>query len=119
MRGIRSLLIAGGIALFGAFPVLAHHSLASEFRTNQTVTLKGTVTRVEWSNPHARLYLDAHSVSGELMKWDFELASPNLLTLHGWKIDTVRRGDQVTVDAYPARDGSNRAYATKISKAIP
>jgi hypothetical protein len=119
MRGICSLLVAGGTVLFAAFPVLAHHSLASEFRTNQNVTLKGTVTRVEWSNPHARLYLDAHSENGEVMKWDFELASPNLLTLHGWKIDTVRRGDRVTVDAYPARDGSNRAYATKISKSSP
>jgi hypothetical protein len=119
MRGVRFLPLAAGIVLLGVFPVLAHHSLASEYRTNQTVTLKGTVTRVEWSNPHARLYLDTHSESGEVMKWDFELASPNLLTLHGWKIDTVRSGDRVTVDAYPARDGSNRAYATKISRGTP
>jgi hypothetical protein len=53
------------------------------------------------------------------MKWDIELASPNLLTLHGWKIDTLRRGDRVTVSAYPSRDGSNRAYATKVSKTGP
>jgi hypothetical protein len=119
MRAMRSLLLAGGILLGAALPVLAHHALASEFRTNQTIMLSGVVTKIDWSNPHARLYLEASGGKGDVMKWDFLLASPNLLTLHGWKIDTIRRGDRVTVDAYPARDGSNHAYATKVSRALP
>jgi hypothetical protein len=104
--------------LAAALPVLAHHALASEFRLNQMITLTGMVTKIDWSNPHARLYLETKNETGEVMKWDFEMASPNLLTLRGWKIDTVRRGDRVTVDAYPSRDGSNRAYATKVSRAV-
>ena len=119
MRAMRSLLPAGGMLLCAALPLLAHHALASEFKINQMIMLSGMVTKVEWSNPHARLYLEAKSDSGDVMKWDFELASPNLLTLHGWKIDTVRRGDHVTVSAYPSRDGSNRAYATKVSRSVP
>jgi hypothetical protein len=115
---IRFLLLAG-TPLCAALPLLAHHALASEFKINQTVTLTGKVTKIDWSNPHARLYLEATSGNGDVMNWDFEMASPNLLTLHGWKIDTVRRGDHVTVNAYPARDGSNRAYATKVSRTAP
>ena len=119
MRAMRLLMLAGVLLLCAAAPVLAHHALASEFKINQMITLTGMVTKIEWSNPHAFLYLDAKGDGGDVMKWDFELASPNLLTLHGWKIDTLRRGDRVTVIAYPSRDGSNRAYATKVSKTAP
>jgi hypothetical protein len=115
---IRFLLLAA-VPLCAALPLLAHHALASEFKLNQTVALTGTVTKIEWSNPHARLYLEAKSENGDVMNWDFQMASPNLLTLRGWKIDTVRRGDRVTVEAYPARDGSNRAYATRVSRTAP
>jgi hypothetical protein len=107
------------ILLCAAFPALAHHALAAEFKVNQTIMLTGMVTKVEWSNPHARLYLEAKGEGGDVMKWDFEMASPNLLALQGWRIDTFRRGDHVTVSAYPSRDGSNRAYATKISRTAP
>jgi hypothetical protein len=119
MRSLRSLLLASVVLFSAAFPLLAHHALASEFKINQMIMLTGMVTKVEWSNPHARLYLDAKGEGGDVMKWDFEMASPNLLTLHGWKIDTVRRGDRVTVSAYPSRDGSNKAYATKVSRTAP
>ena len=115
---MRTLLFFGGILFAAALPALAHHALASEFRTNQTIMLTGTVTKVEWSNPHARLYMEAKQ-GGELMKWNLEMASPNMLILQGWKIDTFRKGDRVTVDAYPSRDGSNRGYATKVAKAAP
>jgi hypothetical protein len=119
MRAMRSLLLAGGVLLWAALPALAHHALATEFKTNQTIMLTGVVTRIEWSNPHARLYLEATGGNGDVMKWDFVMESPNLLMLHGWKIDTIRRGDRVTVNAYPSRDGSNHAYATKVSRAAP
>ena len=119
MRAMRCLVPAGGVLLCAALPLLAHHALASEFKMNQTIVLTGLVTKMEWSNPHARLYLEAKSESGDVMNWDFEMESPNLLMLRGWKIDTIRRGDHVTVSAYPSRDGSNRAYARKVSKTAP
>jgi uncharacterized protein DUF6152 len=119
MSIMRSLLVAGGMLLGSGLPALAHHALASEFKTGQTIVLTGTVTKIDWSNPHARLYLDAKGQSGEMMKWDFEMASPNLLMLRGWSIDTFRRGDRVTVSAYPSRDGSNHAYVTKVSRTAP
>jgi hypothetical protein len=74
------------------------------------------VTKVEWTNPHVHLYLNAiGSKAADVMHWELELASPNLLVLHGLKIDSLRRGDQVTIDANPARNGSNLAYARSIS----
>ena len=115
---MRTLLLFGGILFGAALPAGAHHALASEFKTGQMITLTGMVTKVEWSNPHARLYVEAKT-GGDVMKWDFEMASPNLLTLQGWKIDTFRRGDRVTVEGYPSRDGSNHAYATKVAKTAP
>jgi Family of unknown function (DUF6152) len=116
---MRTLLLFGGFLIGATLPAWAHHALASEFKVNQMIMLTGMVTKVEWSNPHARLYLETKGEGGDIMKWDFEMASPNLLALQGWKIDTFRRGDRVTVSAYPSRDGSNRAYATKISRTGP
>jgi hypothetical protein len=119
MKKIRSLLVAAGMLLGAGLPVLAHHALALEFKTGQIITLTGMVTKIDWSNPHARLYLDAKGDGGEVMKWDFEMDSPNLLTLRGVKIDTFRRGDYVTISAHPSRDGSNHAYVTKVSRTTP
>jgi hypothetical protein len=113
------LLVAGGMLLGAGLPVLAHHVLALEFKTGQIITLAGIVTKIDWSNPHTRLYLDAQGDGGEVMKWDFEMDSPNLLTLRGVKIDTFRRGDHVTISAYPSRDGSNHAYVTRLSRTKP
>jgi hypothetical protein len=100
----------------GAGPALAHHALATEYDLNRSVTVVGTVTKFEWANPHVRLYLDTDaSGRNDPMHWELEMASPNLLVLHGLKIDSLRTGDQVTVTAYPARDGSNLGYAIKVS----
>jgi hypothetical protein len=76
----------------------------------------GTVTKAEWANPHVRLFPDTDAAGGsDPMYWELEMASPNLLVLHGLKIDSLRIGDQVTVTAYPARNGSNLGYAFKIT----
>lgn len=100
--------------LIGVRPTLAHHALAGEYDLNRSITVTGTVTKVEWANPHVRLYLNTNR-SGDVMHWQLEMPSPNLLYLNGLKIDTLRIGDRVTVSAYPARDGSNLGYAQKIS----
>lgn len=116
MRFARSVLFLAAGMVTGAGPTLAHHTLATEYDLNRSVTVVGTVTKVEWANPHVRLYLDTHATSGnDPMHWELEMASPNLLALHGLKIDSLRIGDQVTVTAYPARNGSNLGYGFKIS----
>ena len=98
-----------------ARPVLGHHSLTTEYDLNRSVTVAGTVTKVEWTNPHAHLYLNTSGSNGsDVMHWELEMASPNLLILNGLNIDNLRPGDQVTVDANPARNGSNLGYVRKI-----
>lgn len=116
MRFARSVLFLAAGMVMGAGPTLAHHALATEYDLNRSVTVAGTVTKVEWTNPHVRLYLDTHPPGGSgPMHWELEMASPNLLVLNGLSIDSLRIGDQVTVTAYPARNRSNRGYALKVS----
>jgi hypothetical protein len=111
---MRVLLFVAGIAV-GAAPALGHHSLNQQFDLMQSIMLSGTVTRVDWSNPHVRLYLDTNrSGASDVMHWELEMSSPNQLILHGIKFDNLRRGDRITVTAHPARDGSNWGYAQTI-----
>ncbi|HEY7338075.1 MAG TPA: DUF6152 family protein [Bryobacteraceae bacterium] len=112
----RALLFAAGIAV-GAGTALGHHSLSAQFDLMQSITLKGTVTRVDWSNPHVRLYLDTNgSGHSDVMHWELEMSSPNQLLLQGIRIDNLRRGDWITVTAHPALNGSNLGYAQTISR---
>ncbi|HEY7390220.1 MAG TPA: DUF6152 family protein [Bryobacteraceae bacterium] len=116
MRFARSVLFLAAGMVIGAGPTLAHHALATEYDLNRSVTVVGTVTKVEWTNPHVRLYLDTHaSDRSDPMHWEFEMASPNWLMLNGLKIDSLRIGDRVTITAYPARNGSDLGYALKVS----
>jgi|SRR5215467_15202090 len=116
MRSTRYVLFLAVCILAGARATLAHHALAGEYDLNQSITVTGTVTKVEWSNPHVRVYLNTNrSGATDIMHWELEMASPNLLYLSGLKIDSLRRGDQVTVTAHPARNGSNLCYAQSVS----
>lgn len=108
-------LIAGLALLLAAAPARAHHAMATKYDTRQAISLKGTVTKIDWNNPHVRLYLQATDKGTPAASWEFEMGSPNLLILNGWKLDTFRRGDRVIVTAYPARDGSRLGYASKVS----
>ncbi|MGD0436957.1 MAG: DUF6152 family protein [Bryobacteraceae bacterium] len=94
--------------------VLAHHLLEAQFDTKKTVSLIGEVTRIDWSNPHVRLYMEVKGQSGTVT-WEVDLGSPNKQMMNGWKIDTYRRGDRVRVDVYPAKDGSNIGYGKKVT----
>jgi len=106
----RAVLIAGVCSLFVPTAVFAHHGLRAQFDTEQTITLTGTVKKMDWSNPHVRLYIELKDSNN----WELYMGSPYLQMMNGMKIDTYRRGDQVRIDAYPARDGSNVGYARKI-----
>ena len=108
------MLIAGAGLLIAAMPVLAHHSFAAEYDSTKPVTVQGTVTKVEWMNPHARFYVDVKDQAGKVTNWEFELGSPNGLMRQGWKLDSLKQGDQVTVSGFRARDGSNVANARRV-----
>ncbi len=102
---VRSLL-SGAIfgLMLGSAPLFAHHSFRAEFDSEQPIEITGTVTKIEWTNPHARFYVDAEGDTGEVVNWDFELASPNSLFRRGWKRDSLKPGDVVTVSAFRARN---------------
>jgi Family of unknown function (DUF6152) len=114
MRSAPAALIATVIFLLVGTSVFAHHALQTQFDIGRTVTLNGVVTRMDWSNPHVRLYLEVKQKS-KRSTWELYLGSPNQQILNGWKIDTYRRGDHVTVTAYPARDGSNVGFARDVA----
>jgi hypothetical protein len=93
----------------------AHHALDQEFDTKKMISLTGSITKVDWVNPHVRLFLDVQD-RDKKGTWELDMGSPNVQMMNGWKIDTYRRGDQVTVVAYPARNGTMVAYGSKISR---
>jgi uncharacterized protein DUF6152 len=100
-----------------ATPALAHHSFAAEYDVKQPITMTGTVTKVEWLNPHARFYIDVKDKGGEVINWEFELGSPNSLMRKGWTRNSLKPGDVVTVDGFRAKDGSSLGNARTINLA--
>jgi hypothetical protein len=109
----RPLLTVAG-ALLTALPALPHHSIAAEFDSTKPVTVTGTVTKIEWMNPHAWLYLDVQSAAGEIEKWQFEFGAPSELVRRGWRRTDLKEGQHVTVQAILARKGGNTANARAI-----
>jgi hypothetical protein len=113
MKAKVAVSLAGLLLL--ALPLLAHHSFAAEYDANKPVTLKGTVTKFDWVNPHSRLFLDVKDDSGKVTAWEFETGNPTSMQRNGWKRDTLKPGDQVVVTGFRAKDGANIAAATTVS----
>jgi hypothetical protein len=117
MKFQRGVLAAAVALVAAAVPLLAHHSFAAEYDATKPVTLKGTVTKVEWTNPHARFYIDVKDDSGTVVNWNLELASPNVLVRNGWSRKSLGIGDVITVQGSLAKDGSKMANARVVTLA--
>jgi hypothetical protein len=112
----RRLLAVSYIGLLCASTADAHHS-QSEFDLRSKVAVEGTVTKLEWKSPHARLYLDVKNDQGEIVNWNFELPSPNTLMRRGWTRESLKAGELVKVEGAPARNFPAIAIATMIRNA--
>jgi hypothetical protein len=101
--------------LICAAPILAHHPFTAEYDWKKPVTVSGTVSKVDWSNPHAHIYLDAKGTDGKTQNWTFELGGISALTRAGWAKDTVKTGDTVTVDAWLSRNSNTVGNAKSVT----
>jgi Family of unknown function (DUF6152) len=107
------------LALFAAASVqlLAHHSFASQYDRNKSMTVTGTVTKVDWRNPHVYFYVDVKdAASGAVTNWAFETGNLSTLMRGGWRKTTLKTGEVVTIEAFRARDGSNLANSRTVTK---
>ena len=109
--------VALAALLAAAVPAIAHHSFAAEFDRGKPVTFTGTVTKLEWSNPHARFYVDVKDEKGVVANWDFELSSPNGLMRRGWTRNSLKPGDIITVTGWAAKNSPHVGNASAITLA--
>jgi hypothetical protein len=114
MRTRLAILVMCAAAIAASERALAHHSFAAEFDETKPVKLTGTVTKVEWANPHIWFFMDVKNQDGSTTNWGFEMGGTGQLVRAGWKRDSMKLGDVVTVEARRARDGSNRANAQTV-----
>jgi hypothetical protein len=110
-------LLAGAAILVLTVSAFAHHPFSAEYDWKQPVTLTGTVSKVEWSNPHTFLYIDGKDENGEMKHWTLEMGSPGALTQAGWTRTTLKMGDQVTVDAWMSKTKKDHANVKSVKMA--
>ena len=102
----RAALLITLVVFASGLTVAAHHSFAAQYDANKPITLKGGITRIEWANPHIYFYLDVVDGSGATVQWAIEGGAPSTLYRAGWRKDSAKVGDVVTVNGFLARDGS-------------
>ena len=115
MRSTLAVLVAGaGLFVGASFPLAAHHSFAAEFDAAKAVTLQGAVTKLDWMNPHIWIYLDTKDDSGTVAHWQCEGGPPNTLSRNGWSKDSLKVGDQATIEGFRSKDGTNTCNARSV-----
>ena len=110
-------LTLGAGLLMAVTPLAAHHSFAAEYDSKKPVQLKGTITKVDWMNPHVYFFIDVEDDSGNVTNWAMEMGPPNGLARSGWTKNTMKVGDVVIVDGTLAKDGSHQANARSVTLA--
>src|SRR6266481_308204 len=115
-RIVVSLILISGL-LLSALPAGAHHAFATEFDGNKPVSIKGIVTKIEWTNPHVWFYLNVKNETGTTENWGFEMGGPNALRNSGWTRETMKIGDEVIVEGSPAKNGSKNVNAKNVTMA--
>jgi hypothetical protein len=117
MRSKLFSVVAGAALLVtaAAVPVIAHHSFAAEFDAKRPVKLRGTVTKMEWFNPHSWNHIDVKTADGKTEKWMVEGGAPNALLRRGWNKNSLLPGTEILVEGFQAKDGANRANGRDIT----
>ncbi len=114
MRMTGTIMLVAGAVTIGALPAAAHHAFAAEFDVNQPVKVHGVVTKVEWVNPHAWIYVDVKGADGKVVNWHFELGPPNALFRLGWRKDAIPAGTEVDISGFRAKSMENTANGRSI-----
>jgi Family of unknown function (DUF6152) len=117
VKTINAVLLSLFAVIFPVGNAAAHHSFAAEFDAEKPLTLKGIVVKWEMMNPHGWITVDVPGPGGEKVRWMVETSNPNGLMRLGWTKNSLKPGDQITIDAYKAKDGSNTANAARVTLA--
>jgi hypothetical protein len=114
-RTLGAITVGVALAVFAlAIPARAHHSFALEYDGNKPTKLEGVVTKLEWTNPHAWLFIDSKDAAGKPVTWRFEMGAPNALLRAGWSKSDIKPGTQVTVSGFLARSGGSVGNAFQV-----
>jgi hypothetical protein len=115
MRRIACAVVALGVVILGGSQLFAHHAFSAEFDAKQPIVLKGAVSKEEWINPHAWVYIDVKDDAGKITTWAIECGAPNALLRRGWNRKDLPIGTEIVVDGYRAKDGSSTMNAANMT----